>query len=266
MVGNNHTALRKGPVDTPGDTHDAQNSLGEFVQPICSLTRRRRPLDSKLRRSEQEYRKQLHNPDARSKESKHSKSHVHVLPTHTVYPVDVPHSSPPVHHNWFYRRAILPILALLRMGATPRTLAWSIAVGLMVGLNPIIGTTTILCLAAAFSFRLNPVASQIANHAMFPFELLLVVPFIRLGSLVFHTAPMPLSPKLFLLAARTAPLALTRQLWLWEWHAFVLWIAISIMAAPLIAVALTPLLQRLLSRVQHHQYPIVPLQHEEPLS
>jgi uncharacterized protein (DUF2062 family) len=176
----------------------------------------------------------------------------------TVYPVEVPHSSP-VHHNWIYRRAILPILALLRMGATPRSLAWSIAVGLLIGLNPIIGTTTILCLSAAVPFRLNVVASQIANHAMFPLELALVIPFIRLGSRVFHTAAMPLSPKLFLLAARSAPLTLTRQLWLWEWHAFVVWSAISVAAVPLIAVAITPLLERLLSRIQHHQYPIVPI-------
>ncbi len=177
----------------------------------------------------------------------------------TVYPVLVPHSDTPVHHNWIYRRGVLPILALLRMGATPRTLAWSIAAGLVIGINPVIGTTTILCLAAAFSFRLNVVASQIANHAMFPLELLLVIPFIRLGSRVFHTAAMPLSPSLFLHAVRTAPIALTRQLWLWEWHAFVVWVAISIAAAPLIAFALTPLLKRMLARIQHHEYPIVPI-------
>src|SRR5450755_3135078 len=136
----------------------------------------------------------------------------------TVYPVLVPHSAKPKHHNWIYRRAVLPILALLRMGATPRTLAWSIAAGLLIGINPIIGTTTILCLAAAASFRLNVVASQIANHAMFPLELVLVIPFIKLGSRVFHTAAMPLSPSLFLHAVRITPIALTRQLWLWEWH------------------------------------------------
>jgi uncharacterized protein (DUF2062 family) len=165
----------------------------------------------------------------------------------------------PVRHNWIYRRGVLPILALLRMGATPRTLAWSIATGLLVGINPIVGTTTILCLAAAFSFRLNLVASQIANHAMFPVELVLVVPFIRLGSRVFHTAAMPLSPHMVLLATRTAPLALVRQLWLWEWHAFLLWAAISVVALPLIALALTPVLERLHSRVQRHQYPILPI-------
>ena len=107
--------------------------------------------------------------------------------------------------------------------------------------------------------RLNLVASQIANHAMFPLELVLVVPFIRLGSRVFRTAAMPLSPHLFLLAARTAPLQLTRQLSMWEWHAFVMWSAVSAIAAPLLALALTPLLARMLRRIQRHEYPIVPL-------
>lgn len=155
------------------------------------------------------------------------------------------------HHNWFYRRGVLPILALLRMGATPRALAWSIAAGLVIGINPIIGTTTLLCLAAAFLFRLNVVASQIANHAMFPLELALVIPFIRLGSFVFRTEAMPLSPGVFFHAARTTPLALTRQVWRWEWHAMVLWAGIAVVAAPLIAMALTPLLRRMHERVHH---------------
>jgi hypothetical protein len=175
----------------------------------------------------------------------------------TVYPVEVPHSVPPSHHNWIYRRCVLPILALLRMGATPRRLAWSVAAGLMIGINPAIGSTTLLCLAVSLRFRLNVVAAQIANHAMFPLELALLVPFIRLGSRVFRTAAMPLAPRLLLHEAHNSPLVLTRQIWMWEWHAFVLWAAIASVAAPSIALALTPLLQRMLGRVQHHQYPIV---------
>jgi uncharacterized protein (DUF2062 family) len=162
------------------------------------------------------------------------------------------------HHSWIYRRGVLPILALLRMGVTPRSLAWSIAAGLLIGINPVIGSTTLLCLAAAFSLRLNVVASQIANHAMFPVELALVIPFIRLGSRAFHTAEMPLSPRLFFAAARSAPLALTRQLWIWEWHAFVMWAAVSAVAAPVIALGLTPLLRMLLARVGRHEYPVIP--------
>ena len=167
------------------------------------------------------------------------------------------HSEAP-HHNWFYRRAVLPVLALLRMGATPQRLAWSIALGVAVGLNPVLGTTTVLCLALSFAFRLNVVAAQIANHAMLPLELALVVPFIRLGSRVFRTAAMPLSAEVFLDHARHAPLALLRQVWVWEWHAFLLWLAISIALVPVVALGLRPILERLERRVRRHQYPIVP--------
>ena len=166
-------------------------------------------------------------------------------------------ASTAIQHNWIYRRVALPVLALLRMGATPEKLAWSIAVGLLIGVNPVLGSTTLLCLAVAFLFRLNVAASQIGNHIVYPLELLFVIPFIRLGSLVFHTEPLPLSPKALLESARTNPIALTRQLWRWEWHAFIVWTGIATIAIPLIAFALTPLFRKLLLRVERHQYPIV---------
>lgn len=162
------------------------------------------------------------------------------------------------HHNWIYRRLVLPILALLRMGATPQRLAWSIALGIVIGLNPVLGTTTALCLGVSLAFRLNVVAAQIANHAMFPFEIALVVPFIRLGSRVFRTSAMPLTAAFLLEHARKAPLALVRLIWVWEWHAFLLWLLLAVVAAPLIALSLTPLLAHLQARIQRHQHPIVP--------
>jgi uncharacterized protein (DUF2062 family) len=163
----------------------------------------------------------------------------------------------PTHHNWVYRRVVLPILALLRMGASPKKLAWSIAIGLLIGINPILGSTTLLCLLVAFLLRLNVAASQLANHVVYPLELMLVIPFIHVASRVFHTAPMPLSAAALMRSAREHPLELTRQLWLWEWHAFLLWAIIAAVAIPLVAFALIPLLHRLLFRVEHHQYPIL---------
>jgi len=166
-------------------------------------------------------------------------------------------SHPPVHHNWIYRRVALPILALLRMGASPQKLAWSIAAGLLIGINPIIGSTTILCLAIAFVFRLNIAASQIGNHIVYPLELILIIPFIHAASRIFHTTPMPLSANQLLRAAREHPLDLSRKLWLWEWHAFLLWLVLATVAIPLVAIALTPILRKLLARIEHHQYPIL---------
>jgi uncharacterized protein (DUF2062 family) len=144
------------------------------------------------------------------------------------------------------------------MGATPEKLAWSIAAGLLIGINPIIGSTTLLCLALAFLFRLNVAASQLGNHIVYPLELLLIIPFIRIASRIFHTAPMPLSATDLLHAASQHPIDLSRQLWLWEWHAFLLWIILAAVTVPLIALALTPILRRLLNRVREHKYPVFP--------
>jgi uncharacterized protein (DUF2062 family) len=144
------------------------------------------------------------------------------------------------------------------MGASPERLAWSIAVGLLIGINPVLGSTTILCLALAFVFRLNVAASQLGNHIVYPLQLILIIPYIRVASRVFNTAPMPLSANELLHAARQHPVILSRQLWLWEWHAFLLWAAIAAVAIPILALAITPVLRLLLGRVRAHKYPVIP--------
>jgi hypothetical protein len=59
----------------------------------------------------------------------------------------------------FWRRRVLDALVgLLAQGLTPERLA----VSLVLGLFPVVGVTTLLCLAAGFAFRLNHVALQLA--------------------------------------------------------------------------------------------------------
>lgn len=166
-------------------------------------------------------------------------------------------SARPVHHGWLYRRIALPILALLRMGASPERLAWSIAVGLAIGINPLLGSTTLVCMAVAVVFRLNLAASQLANHAMYPVQIVLVVPFLQLAARVFHAGRLPFSAKTLYAEARAHPIDLIAQLWTWEWHALVVWGALAVVLVPVAANLLCPVLQRLLKRVEQHQYPLI---------
>jgi uncharacterized protein (DUF2062 family) len=157
---------------------------------------------------------------------------------------------PSENRSLLYRRIVLPILAMLRRGASPRRLAWSIAVGLLIGINPVLGTTTFLCFAVAIALRLNIAASQLANHVIYPLQLLLVVPFLQLGSYVFHTEPLPFSSKALMEAIRRDPIEFGRRIWRWEWHAFLVWAAVAAILVPLITLVLTPLLRRLSARLQ----------------
>jgi len=138
------------------------------------------------------------------------------------------------------------------MGASPRRLAWSLAVGAVIGINPIVGSTTLLCLAAALAFRLNLLASQIANHLLFPLQLALVLVYLRAGELLFHTGSLPLAPDAFLQAIRHHQWSIAHQLWTWEWHALIVWLLAAAIVTPLLAITLHPLLKRLLLTLHHH--------------
>ena len=148
------------------------------------------------------------------------------------------------------RRLFQPINILLQTGITPHHLAWSLAVGVAVGVNPVVGSTTLVCLAAALLFRLNIVASQITNHLVFPAQLALLFPFLRAGEMLFHTGPLPLERDRFLHAVTHHTWQTTRLLWMWEWHALVVWLVVAGVAVPLLAMVLTGVLKRALDKLQ----------------
>lgn len=77
----------------------------------------------------------------------------------------------------------------LRQGISPHRLALTLALGFAVGCIPVIGIPTVLCAGLALALRLNLPAIQAANYAAMPFQLLLIVPFVRFGGWLFSNAP-----------------------------------------------------------------------------
>ncbi len=147
--------------------------------------------------------------------------------------------------NLWQRWVIRPVKGLLRAGLTPEKLAWSLAAGVVVGVNPLLGSTTLVAIAVAGIFRLNVVASQVSNHAMYPLELALFPVFVKLGSVLFATERLPMDGKQLWWAVRHHPWDTTRVLWLWEWHALVVWAGFAVIALPLLALAFTPALVKM---------------------
>lgn len=80
------------------------------------------------------------------------------------------------------RRLVDVLLAQLRQGITPDQLALSLALGIVLGLFPILGATSALCALAAFRLRLNQPAIQLVNWLCAPLQLLLLLPFYHAGT------------------------------------------------------------------------------------
>lgn len=148
----------------------------------------------------------------------------------------------------FFRCKILrPLLRLLRGGVTPRRLAWSLALGMVIGINPSVGLTTVIVILLAWTLGLNQVASQIGAHIVAPIHLLLFVPFVQLGVHLFHTRSLPMDRRQLEHLSRH-PLRLFHDIWLWEWHALLIWGIVAAIAMPLLALYLRRALVMLMRR------------------
>lgn len=96
-------------------------------------------------------------------------------------------------HSFIQSRVLEPLRAFLKQGVAPRELALSVALGIVIGNIPILGVSTVLCALIALVFRLNLPAIQLAQAAMAPTQLLLIIPFVRLGERITRAPAQPLS-------------------------------------------------------------------------
>lgn len=99
------------------------------------------------------------------------------------------------YKQWHQRKFITPLIKFLKQGMSAERLALTATVGAMIGISPFYGLTTIICIMMAFLFRLNQGAIQIANYMVWPLQIALLIPHIRLGEVLFHVEPIPLKPK-----------------------------------------------------------------------
>jgi uncharacterized protein (DUF2062 family) len=131
----------------------------------------------------------------------------------------------------------------LRQGISPRRLALTLALGFAIGCVPVVGIPTLVCAALAFILRLNLPAIQAANYAVMPLQLLLIVPFVRLGGWLMSSGPNQAAQANLLL--HTSPLRLVTQMGSLAEQALLAWALIAIPAVLLLTFTLTLVLRRI---------------------
>jgi len=88
--------------------------------------------------------------------------------------------------NWLQNnKRVQQLKKLLQQGTSPRALALSTTLGLLLGLFPILGTTTITITIIALVFRLNLPLMMALSYLVYPVQLVLIIPFIRFGEWMF---------------------------------------------------------------------------------
>jgi uncharacterized protein (DUF2062 family) len=86
-----------------------------------------------------------------------------------------------------------PVVSRLRLvisaGLTPQKLAQTLCIGCALGILPLLWGTTLICLLVAHILKLNHVVLQSLNYLFYPLQLVLLVPFFKLGTRLFPWGP-----------------------------------------------------------------------------
>jgi hypothetical protein len=148
------------------------------------------------------------------------------------------------------RKVVRPFLELLRQGLTPEKIAFTIALGITLGVTPVVGSTVLLCTLAAIVFQLNLPAIQLVNCLVYPLQLALLVPFLRIGAWLFGRQPSEISLAHIFELIRTDAFHAVAVLWTATTHALAAWLALGSLATALIYLLLVPVLRGLQSEVR----------------
>ena len=149
-----------------------------------------------------------------------------------------------MREGFIHRQLVQPVVALLTQGITPEKIALSLAMGIVLGVFPVLGSTTLLCAVAAAILRLNLPAIQLVNFIVYPLQLVLLVPFMRAGEFLFRARTVQLSPMQIVAMARADLPHAISSLWLAYVHAISAWL----LAGPVMMLLLYILLAYLVRR------------------
>lgn len=132
-------------------------------------------------------------------------------------------------------RARATLLAQLTRGLSPRKAAVAVALGAWLGIVPVLGATTVLCLLTGRLLRLNYAVLLMTNVLVYPLQLLLLIPFMDLGSHAFGNGAQGLDLGTLVARFKSAPLGVLRQYAWVSVHACGVWAALGLLAVPVLS-------------------------------
>ena len=142
------------------------------------------------------------------------------------------------------QRWLKPFIQLLRQGISPEEIALTIALGIVLGVTPVLGSTTLLCTLAAIVLRLNLPAIQLVNGVVYPLQLILLIPFYRMGAWMFRADVSTISLGGVKALIRESVGHAIRTLWVVTMHALLAWLVLGMVALAILYAVLVPLVRQ----------------------
>jgi uncharacterized protein (DUF2062 family) len=146
-------------------------------------------------------------------------------------------------------RIVGPVVEQLRQGLSPDRIALTIAIGLCIAIIPVVGVTTVMSFLAAWLLRLNQPIIQAINWSSYALQLVMILPFVRLGEWIFRAPRLGLSAEAFVAMAKADPLGTLVAVWPTMWHAVAAWAFTAPLLGAIVYYAVRPALRSVARRI-----------------
>lgn len=147
--------------------------------------------------------------------------------------------------SWWRRWLVAPVITQLTCGISPERLAWTISLGVVTGIFPVMGTTTLVCLLAGWVFRLNQPVLHVFRAVVYPLHLALILVFIHMGQHLFKAPLLSFSIPELIVKFKDSPLQFGRDFGLAAFYGVVAWVLVAPFAVILLKVSVIPILRQL---------------------
>lgn len=162
----------------------------------------------------------------------------------------IPEPAAGARPGWWQRRIAGPVRQQLTQGITPDKISLTIALGITLGIFPILGSGFLLCGLAAWGLKLNQPIIQGVGTLAYPLQLVMLLPFYRAGEWLFGIPPIPLS--ITVLISRffeNVPLFL-KEYGMTGVRGILVWCGLAPVVLVLVYHGLRPVLRRLAARLK----------------
>ncbi len=122
----------------------------------------------------------------------------------------------------------------LTQGITPQKVAFTVALGAAVGIFPVLGSSTLLCLSLGAALKLNQPMLQAVNYLVSPLQIIMIPIFARIGEMIVGAKHFPFSIPEVVKSFSESPASFIAQFGILGLHAALAWTAL---AAPILCLA-----------------------------
>lgn len=125
-------------------------------------------------------------------------------------------------------RVLIPWSNIRKQEFSSETLALSVTIGIIGGAFPALGFATYVCLFLTLVFKQNIIIVQVANWLAYPLQILLLIPFMKLGNSIMTGGELTITMQQVVIAFQSGFLNGIREIGIISLYGIIAWAAIAI--------------------------------------